>query len=1365
MLVAIALLIGFIWLLTTNSRIGRLDHRLNLLEEAVRTRLRQTPGDPLWRPQPAVEVPEVVAPAPPEVPVRALREPVPVVFAPPPHEPVEEAGGAPDVLPEVEPEPAPDEAPALPSEDAPESAPTPEPEPVAANPEHETEPEPVFARAIEPEPVAAPAKRSFSVNFEDLFGRRLPIWAGGITLAIAGVLIVKYAIAAGFFTPWIQAASGFLFGTGLIAGAEFASRNEDKVRDPRVRQALSGAGLATLYATILMAHIGYGLIGPLAAFAGMALVTAGALGLSIRFGPPSALLGLAGGLATPALVGSMQPDVPMLSVYLALTIGGLTAVSRMQRWAWLGISALLGGAGWSLWLVATGALDAVSTISVGGLVLLLAIGLPMLGFAGPRATLVRLLTALVGAGQLAMLVATGGFTPLNWGLFALIAVAGQWLSWREKGFEIVPSISLGLSAILLVLWPHPVPYWFTIIGGAMALIHGVPLMLRLWQVPPRFTVALELAALSLAILLVPGWHFYEPDGSRDTLFALLAGSGALLSAAGAGAGWNRTDRHADARFALLVATSAFLTSCAITLLVSGWFAPLGIAIVAAAVLFLGERSGDRRIETIATAFAAATLPALAVTGLTELPRLLTGMASGFDLHAVLRWGGLFALFCLFAVRPTAKHTRYSALTMAAWLAYGAMAQIIPGWSLPLGLALVAGVMLFVAQGSDDRRVIPFASMLALTTIPLLTITGANPLGEWQQLLGDGGQAPLLQAVLRWGGVAALFAVFAWRVTNREFRFVAHSVAAVMAYGAVAQLFPGWALPLALAGVSAALLLIARHRQDEPTEALAVLFAVATLPLLSITGTNPLGEWQNWLGLGENTNVVQAVMRWGSIAVLFALIAWRAGRVRLSLLAHAGAALMVYGTVAQAIPGWAVPLDMVGVALGLMILGGRKDNPALEIMATSLSLAAPALLCITGADPHVEWLRLVGVGDGVIVAEAIGRWAGVAALATIFAFRSRFAGVRMLAQIAATFFAYGTIAQAIPGSLLPIVPAAGLALISFAVRKHGFARFVPAACVLAAFVAGWAAGPVSVWTGSALFSLGGQPMVVMMALPVILKQLLIPALLMLFALWNARAHLPIGVRIVGAAAIALLGLVSLHSLYRIGFAHLAGSDFVTTGLAERVIWAGLLIAGGWALGRGAARGEVRFGASVGGIAAGTLHAAYYTLLLHNPLWAAQAVGAIPLANLLIPAFGLVPLGLWLMAHKLPELAVRAEPVVQLLKMVLVTFFAFATLRQGFAGTLLIAPGLADAENILRSILAIGLAIGFLLWGIRSKQRNWRIASLVLMLAAVAKVFLRDASGLEGLMRIGSFVALGFSLIGIGWLYSRQLRSDAQEPLAG
>jgi uncharacterized membrane protein len=52
----------------------------------------------------------------------------------------------------------------------------------------------------------------------------------------------------------------------------------------------------------------------------------------------------------------------------------------------------------------------------------------------------------------------------------------------------------------------------------------------------------------------------------------------------------------------------------------------------------------------------------------------------------------------------------------------------------------------------------------------------------------------------------------------------------------------------------------------------------------------------------------------------------------------------------------------------------------------------------------------------------------------------------------------------------------------------------------------------------------------------------------------------------------------------------------------------------------------------------------------------------------------------------------------------------------------------------------------------------------MIVAVAKVFLFDASGLDGLLRIGSFVALGLSLIGIGWLYSRYLGEDRVRAVA-
>ena len=105
--------------------------------------------------------------------------------------------------------------------------------------------------------------------------------------------------------------------------AELAHRIEARLADPRVRQALAGAGLATLYAAFYLAGSVYALIGAGAAFGGLALVTALALGLAFRFGLPTALLGLVGGFATPAMISSEDPNLPLLTFYLALLAAGI----------------------------------------------------------------------------------------------------------------------------------------------------------------------------------------------------------------------------------------------------------------------------------------------------------------------------------------------------------------------------------------------------------------------------------------------------------------------------------------------------------------------------------------------------------------------------------------------------------------------------------------------------------------------------------------------------------------------------------------------------------------------------------------------------------------------------------------------------------------------------------------------------------------------------------------------------------------------------------------------------------------------------------------------------------------------------------
>jgi uncharacterized membrane protein len=270
----------------------------------------------------------------------------------------------------------------------------------------------------------------------------------------------------------------------------------------------------------------------------------------------------------------------------------------------------------------------------------------------------------------------------------------------------------------------------------------------------------------------------------------------------------------------------------------------------------------------------------------------------------------------------------------------------------------------------------------------------------------------------------------------------------------------------------------------------------------------------------------------------------------------------------------------------------------------------------------------------------------------------------------------------------------------------------------------------------------------------LQRLLGPALIGAFALWRMHERLPRMAGTIAFGQMSIVGLIGLHILYKQLFALGDLDAFVRLGLAERIVWEVLLIGAGLALWR--LMPDRREGLVLVGL--GLAHNLLYSLLLHDPLWAEQAVGAWPLVNLLLPAFGIAFAGPALLERMAPTQQPRLQRPAAILRMIVVLLFALASLRQFFGGSILVNSDVGPNESILMSVAAIALAVGYLAWGIRSGQRAWRIGSLLLMLAAVAKVFLLDASGLEGLLRIASFLALGFSLIGIGWLYSRYLRPD-------
>ncbi|MBL8658093.1 MAG: DUF2339 domain-containing protein [Altererythrobacter sp.] len=870
--------------------------------------------------------------------------------------------------------------------------------------------------AFEPPPeqgVDTSWRPSLPLDLEDVFGRRLPIWAGGITLAVAGVFLVRYSIERGLITPLLRVIMAFIFGFGLLVGAEAAYRFRERVADPRVGQALAGAGLATLYAAFYLAGTQYGLIGQTLAFLGLAAVTAGAIVLSFRFGLPSAVLGLVGGFAAPALVGGEDANLPLLSLYLGLVTAGLVLSGRGQRRPWMGMAALGGGLGWGAILLLSTDFGLVEALALGLYLIVLGAVIPVLAGTTQFERPLRLGASLLASIQLAWLVDQAGYSPLTWALYLLLGATLAFFTWRRPDLRESNAIAAAVALLLLAQWDGASGPLFAIVAVAIASVFaGVPLALT----------------------------------------------------------WRNADRDID-----------------------GWqIAVTAAGLAAIANANFGELAADR-VETLlaATTLALAALPAT-----------------------------------------------------AAWLARAR--------------AETAGLAIQIA------------------------------------------------------------------------------VSAALVFAAVLLVTPGWAAPLAGAAVFAGVFAALRGRTAAPLEALL----------------------------------------WGAATIV-------------------GAALLAHFRIEQEVQhlfGWSQHTrDLIGAA----------------------------------------------------------RWLALTAVLVALAWREQQGGRRRIAEAAAALAVYGALAQILPRDML----AWSAALLAIALQ-FGLRERVTARVTALAVAAGWALEPLAWWLGAGLESLGADP-VLLPDLPAlwIVATRLLPVLA---AQAIVRFPLPRAVagRIPPAALALPVALVAGHILFKQVFAVDSAARFVTFGLAERTIWEAILLAAAWTCAKGVGRIGSMQGAALCLAGAALAHFAVYTALLHNPLWASQALGPLPLANLGAAAYGVAIATALSLRRWSPA---RLAPAFDGAVLVLACLAVLTLLRQAFAGSVPAGVPLSQSEDLLRSLAGILLALGFLWVGSRRGERSWRLGSLAIMLLAVAKVFLVDAAGLDGLLRVASFMALGFSLIGIGWVYSRQLRA--------
>jgi uncharacterized membrane protein len=230
--------------------------------------------------------------------------------------------------------------------------PPPEPRPVqepAQQPVVETAPPPVVETPLEQPAAAAttpteqppprppvtpppPSRPLLNFDWEGLIGIKLFSGIAAVALVLAAIYMIKLAVESGWLTAPRRAAMGLITGAGLLFVCELRIARGYKV----TANALHGAGIAILYATLFAIYARWHLAPATLVFALMIGVTAVAVWLSIRRESIFiAMLGLIGGFATPAMISTGENKPIGLFTYLLLLNAGMAWVAMRRRWTTL----------------------------------------------------------------------------------------------------------------------------------------------------------------------------------------------------------------------------------------------------------------------------------------------------------------------------------------------------------------------------------------------------------------------------------------------------------------------------------------------------------------------------------------------------------------------------------------------------------------------------------------------------------------------------------------------------------------------------------------------------------------------------------------------------------------------------------------------------------------------------------------------------------------------------------------------------------------------------------------------------------------------------------------------------------------------
>lgn len=317
-----------------------------------------------------------------------------------------------------------------------------------------------------PAATSEPRSATGAERAERSIASRLAIWIGAVSIALGCIFLVKYSFDNGILRPPVRVGIGTLFGLALVFAGWILRRGASATA-----QGLGAAGVAAVYASLLAAADLYHFFSTPLSFVLLAIWTGVTIGLSLGMGPLVAVVGLLGGLLTPALLHARHAHSGPLFFYLLLLQLALLGLMRKRGWFPLAILAVVGANAWVwIWLLtetvdawngaALGLFVLVSTASLllaGGTATTLAIGAEAENKRAVRPNGWMALSWIgVGFGIInaSLIVHAAHFSGVQWMFMAILAAGAIIVGRLRQSMQLFPFLAAAAVYVMLFFWIH-----------------------------------------------------------------------------------------------------------------------------------------------------------------------------------------------------------------------------------------------------------------------------------------------------------------------------------------------------------------------------------------------------------------------------------------------------------------------------------------------------------------------------------------------------------------------------------------------------------------------------------------------------------------------------------------------------------------------------------------------------------------------------------------------------------------------------------------------------------------------------------------------------------------------------------------------